>query len=392
MSFLFRGLQWMHNNEMIRGDVRIKGGLIHELQAELQSNVGEKVILFNDHYLYPGLINAHDHLEMNLYPRLGHPPYENYTTWGKDIYKPLQSPVRDIEKIDIRDRLLWGGLKNLISGATTVVHHNPWNRIFDSKLFPVRVPKNIAWSHSLAFGKEIQKTFRSSNHLPFTIHAAEGVDAVAGNEIEALSKLGMLAANTVLIHAIALQSHDIEKIRASQCSIVWCPASNLFLFNHTAPIDVLKESVSVALGSDSTLTGSSTLLDEIHCALQTGLANGEEIYKMVTQWPAKIFDLPLPALTLGSPADLMIAPIVHPDYFENLQRIGPESIQAVTVKGELRLVDEVFSGSIGLQHSLLVKGVRKRTTMDVASLIKRLRKQVDETVLQGNPLWQMIAS
>ena len=36
--------------------------------------------------LRPGLINAHDHLHRNHYPRLGSPPYRNAYAWGRDIH------------------------------------------------------------------------------------------------------------------------------------------------------------------------------------------------------------------------------------------------------------------------------------------------------------------
>jgi hypothetical protein len=70
--------------------------------------------------LLPGLINAHDHLDFNLFPRLGSGPYPNATAWAEDIYHPECSPVSQQLRLPKRIRLLWGGLKNLLSGVTTV--------------------------------------------------------------------------------------------------------------------------------------------------------------------------------------------------------------------------------------------------------------------------------
>ena len=34
--------------------------------------------------ILPGLINCHDHLEFNLFPRLGRGPYDNASSWAAD--------------------------------------------------------------------------------------------------------------------------------------------------------------------------------------------------------------------------------------------------------------------------------------------------------------------
>jgi cytosine/adenosine deaminase-related metal-dependent hydrolase len=130
----------MEDETLRKGDVRISGGKILDTGETLVTKKNDKVAHFDNHYLYRGLINSHDHLEMNLYSRMGTPPYQNYTEWARDIYKPNDSPVKEIESIPIKYRLLWGGIKNLISGVTTVVHHNPW-RYSLGHYFPVNVLK-----------------------------------------------------------------------------------------------------------------------------------------------------------------------------------------------------------------------------------------------------------
>jgi cytosine/adenosine deaminase-related metal-dependent hydrolase len=137
-------------------ELRIGDDRIQEIAFNLSPVKDEIRLEFNNAIAFPGLINSHDHLEMNLYPKLGAPPYANYVEWANDIYKPTQSPIKEIEKLPIEDRLLWGGVKNLISGVTTVVHHNPWHRFLGKEKFPVSVLKKIAWAHSLQLGKKIE--------------------------------------------------------------------------------------------------------------------------------------------------------------------------------------------------------------------------------------------
>jgi cytosine/adenosine deaminase-related metal-dependent hydrolase len=61
---------------------------------------------------------------------------------------------------------------------------------------------------------------------------------------------------------------DWERVVASGASLVWCPASNAFLFRRTAPVRRFldasdRASAHVCLGSDSRVTGARDLLDEL---------------------------------------------------------------------------------------------------------------------------------
>ena len=143
------------------------------------------------HLLLPGLINAHDHLEFNLFPHLGKRRYTNVREWAADIHKVDDSPVREHLRVPLPTRLFWGGMKNLLAGVTTVSHHNPYQpRIFDSG-FPVRVVRRFGWAHSLAFSDDVPARFTSTpGKQPFIIHAGEGTDAEAGEEIHKLEKVG----------------------------------------------------------------------------------------------------------------------------------------------------------------------------------------------------------
>jgi cytosine/adenosine deaminase-related metal-dependent hydrolase len=390
MELLLKGLRWHHNGENTEGDIRVYKGLISEIGNGLASKKGESILQFDDYFIYPGLINAHDHLEMNLYPRLGTPPYRNYTEWGKDIYRPKESPIRDIEKVNIEDRLLWGGIKNMITGATTVVHHNPWQKLLESKHFPVRVLKKYAWSHSLVNGKDLLKSFPKDSSIPFIIHTAEGVDELAFGEVSQLNSQKLLKKNTVLIHAVGVSDSDIDLIAIEHASVVWCPASNYFLFDKTAPIEKLKSRIKIALGSDSTLTGSPTLLSEMKFAANKEHATASEIFDWVTKTPAQIFNLPAPAIAIQGPADFLITPLLVDDYFENLIHVTPEHIEMVSVNGEPRFCSDIIAHELNFKkYYAHVNGNRKWFFTDVLDLKRRIKKKAGEAVEQ-NPLWSMI--
>jgi hypothetical protein len=103
--------------------------------------------------LRPGLINAHDHLHRNHYPRLGSPPYEDAYAWGNDLHTRYKDQIARARTFPPRDALLFGALKNLLGGATTVVHHDFWDSAFDHG-FPVRVVR-LRTAHSLGFETEL---------------------------------------------------------------------------------------------------------------------------------------------------------------------------------------------------------------------------------------------
>src|SRR3954470_20281375 len=89
--------------------------------APLRSRAGNGVTIdVGPAVALPGLINSHDHLEFNCYPPLGNPPYRSFTEWSIDVHRDHRSLVEAVEAIPRPVRLLFGVLKNLLSGVTTV--------------------------------------------------------------------------------------------------------------------------------------------------------------------------------------------------------------------------------------------------------------------------------
>ena len=211
----------------------------------------------------PGMVNAHDHLEFALFPRLGCGPYANAAEWAQDIYQPEEPPVRDHLRVPKTLRLLWGGLRNLASGVTTVSHHNPYEPLFDND-FPVRVVKTYGWAHSLAFSPDVAERFAATPPAaPFLIHLAEGTDRDSASEVFRLHEMGALTARTVLIHAVGLDADGWRLVRESGAGVVWCPRSNRFTLGRTISPGAIPQGIPMALGTDSALTAEGDLLDEI---------------------------------------------------------------------------------------------------------------------------------
>jgi len=248
-----------------------------------------KVLDLAGHMLLPGLINAHDHLEFNLFPRLGSRRYGNAGEWARDIYHPSRSPVREQLRVPKPVRLWWGGLKNLLSGVTTVCHHNPYEpAVFDSS-YPVRVVRRFAWAHSLEFEPDVAARYRGTPpDYPFLVHCGEGTDAHAREEIRTLDSIGALGRRTVIIHGVGLD-HQLELMRRCGAALVWCPTSNLLMLGRTVERDILRSGIPIALGTDSAVSAPVDLLDELMVARR--YLPTERLFEMVTTAPAKILRL-----------------------------------------------------------------------------------------------------
>jgi cytosine/adenosine deaminase-related metal-dependent hydrolase len=289
-----------------------------------------EVIDLCGYLLLPGLINAHDHLEFALFPRLGHPPYGNASAWAADIHRPEESPVKEQRAVPRETRLLWGALRNLVCGVTTVAHHNPWEPIFDDPEFPVRVVKRFGWAHSLEFSRDITRKFRKTpSRWPFIIHAAEGIDEGARAEIPRLEAMGVLRGNTVLVHAVAVDEGGWRTIARRGASVIWCPTSNKFLFGRTIPPRRLRGPVPIALGTDSPLTSAGDMIDEMRAARKTGRLTAGEIYEMVTAGAARVLRLKPERADFVAVRDTGQSPA------HALSRLKPEM---VIVGGKIRLL------------------------------------------------------
>lgn len=303
-------------------------------------------------FVLPGLVNAHDHLELNHFGRLKfRPVYENASDWIEDMRPRLRANprIREGRERALSDRLLVGGLKNLLSGVTTVSHHNPFYPELGRR-FPIRVVRRYGWAHSFYLegqpvgargetGLDIERAYRKTpKDAPFLVHLAEGVDRRARSELRRLDELGCLGANTVLVHGVGLSCEEWTAAAQRGAGLVWCPSSNLFLLGQTAPLrEFLRCSASpasIALGTDSRLTGSRDLLEEMRAAHRTASVEPSELFRMVTTSAARLLRIAHAGrISRGVPADLLVIPAMGDDPVRSLLSVSRGVIRLVTLGG-----------------------------------------------------------
>jgi len=310
-----------------------------------------------DHLVFPGLVNAHDHLQLNCIPSLPHDaPFANSYEWidGFDAHRKSPDVVAAVQiPSDIRH---WhGGLKNILSGATTVGHHDPWTPAFDDPEFPVGVLSDFGWSHSLRlggtcpgeppkYGRAVYASFLTTPPtFPWIIHLAEGVDDVCAAELGRLEELGCLADNTVIVHGVGLTAGDVARVIDRNASVVWCPSSNLEMFGRTMDRCEAFKTGRVALGTDSRLTGARDLLEELRVAAANCDLTAQALVRLVTADGAEVLRMPpVGGLQIDQLSDCVIVR-AGADPYEALLSTSRSTIRAVVRRGEPVVADPDFA-------------------------------------------------
>jgi cytosine/adenosine deaminase-related metal-dependent hydrolase len=319
--------------------IRVEGSRIVGLQP-LPKSQTEDYFDGNEYWLLPGLINAHDHLGLDLLPPLGTPPYANSEDWGKHVYHPKTSPLKEIWQLSYSERLLWGAYRNVLSGVTTVQHHDRGH--WRLSRLPVRVPA-YRWLHRPGSTLKGQWGWNAQN-APLFVHCGEGTDPESYQEVVQLQTTGLLNRQTVLIHAIALKPEHISLVKHAQSGVVLCPHSNQFLYGKMPPIDAFQKSeIPLALGTDSTASGSVDLMAELRGL--RGLLSDSALLDLVTRSAAQLLGVPmLGTLKVGHPADFVL--LHRPEatsQAEALLTAQPANIGLVVVAGRPVLIRSPFT-------------------------------------------------
>lgn len=143
------------------------------------------------------------------------------------------------------------------------------------------------------------------------VHVGEGVDEFSRGEFLSLALRGLLSRNTVLIHGLALLDSDWQLVKARKASVIWSPASNFRLYGRSVDIgQLVGAGIPVALAPDWTITGSSTVLDELRFVrARYGWLGEERLLSMVTDVAADIIGMPtLGRIAPGCFADILAFP------------------------------------------------------------------------------------
>jgi len=375
------------------GNLGIKGEKI------VFSGGGVQIDLKKKSFVYPSLINTHDHLQGNYRPPVGPKEGSYYLTWlpwDKDLKSSKTFEERS--QLTREDLYALSGYKCLFSGVTTVNDHFPHkfnNHILPT--LPIRAILEYAIEHECSSydlkwgdGIEIEYERAVKNKWPFITHLGEGFDEEAMHSVEKLEKMNVLDSHCLFIHCIGFSDEDIKKVAKAGASVSWCGFSNMFMFNVTCKIrKLIKAGVNVTIGTDSSATGSANLLAEIkydrelYRKLYGEELSAEKIFEMVTINSAKAFWMQdrIGSLEEGKLGDIMVLKANNDDPYENLVNAGMQDIELLVlagkpVYGETRFLD-IFKGKLPGGYTQIKVGEKTMFVKgDPAGLYKEVRKKI----------------
>jgi cytosine/adenosine deaminase-related metal-dependent hydrolase len=177
------------------------------------------------------------------------------------------------------------------------------------------------------------------------MHACEGVDEFAREELWGLERLGVLDDHTVLVHGLAIDQDGVALMRDRRTSLIVCPSSNMFLFKKIPDMALLSKIERIALGSDSPLTATGDLLDEIRFAMRYSGISALAAYRMVTTAPAAILRLgdAEGSIQESGFADLIAVRDTGQDPADRLETLSMNDVKFVMIGGRVQLAaDEML--------------------------------------------------
>ena len=365
------------NNEQLSSQIRIKGSKIIEVNSfnlRTDDNYEELSFNFSNAIAFPGLVNSHDHLEFNLFPKLGNKIYNDYIEWGNDINVQNKKQIEIVKKVPNDLHYKWGLYKNLICGVTTIINHG---KILDTQHNNLPdVYSNYNYLHSLCIEKkwEIKFLFKL-NRLPVLIHIGEGTNKGSINEIDKLIKWNIFDKDLIGIHAIAMNEAQSKQFKA----IIWCPDSNSFLYNKTANIPLLKKHTNILFGTDSTLSADWNLWNHLRLARDLNYLNVDELFFSISKTASKVWGLKSKCkIEINKSADIVICKKKYKNNWESFYSINPEDILLILKNGIVVFIDS----ELIIQHQninkddfdvIYIRSIKKYITKGIRDLIQSIK-------------------
>ncbi len=355
----------------------------------------------------PGLINAHDHINFENSPALNADTgerFEHRHDWRKGLRGHTKLKIgsyangNQIARQELR--YLMGGATATVgegSAAGLVRNLTSTNRnealsqpAVDFKTFPLGDSGGELISMGCGY-PAIEQAASIANEDSYLPHVSEGIDDEAHNEFlcESTSTGGgqnLCVKQSAFIHGIGLTPNDYAAMAAAGTKLVWSTRTNVSLYGDTARVTAAaRVGVTIALGTDWTVSGSMNMLRELRCADSLNAVYYDHFFSDRDLWLmatkngalATATDDAIGAIAPGLIADLAIFDGATRKYHRAVIDADPQDVVLVMrggkiLYGDKPLVDANLGGTgAGACDALDVCGRQKSVCLQ-SEIMKRL--------------------
>jgi 5-methylthioadenosine/S-adenosylhomocysteine deaminase len=363
------------------GEVVIDRDLIVCVAADCADPPNATIYTVTDGFIYPGFIDAHNHVAYNVLPKWT-PPRRDYRNRGQwqdtKEYKAFKQPYNELKNVHklYCEMVKYGEIKALITGITAIQGTSPNGVCFRTLIRNVEnqsqlpISANHIRTHVLpidAFKGKVNFTVTKA----FVVHLAEGVDQKSKDEFQTLKKKQLLQSGVAIIHGTAFGDQEFLEMGQVGGRLIWSPQSNLALYSQTTNIPLaLKHGVEVSLGVDWNPSGSDDIFGELRVAQGVneddfgGVIGNTDWLRMITSHPARALGLEgqIGTLAAGAKADITVLRERDPDPHVSLRKNRVQDVEMVWVGGQLLYGRESVLQKVKPKQceALNVKGTNKR--------------------------------
>ncbi len=366
-TYALRGTLVTPDTVIENGVLVVTDGVIADVGAAVTIPEGARVIDTGG-FIYPGLIDLHNHLTWNVHPRYspGTLTTSRYQWQALDSYAAkLAGPQAAVTRVASCETEFFGEIKALVWGATSVTgslqqectrglarNLDYYSGLYGAgkdplqyRIFPLELKP--------ADEEAVRKGLAAND--PVLVHLSEGSDATAARELRMADAHQFLKPGFVIIHGVPLLEKDFASLGAKGVGFIWSPRSNDELYGRTADVAAAKKYVTMAIAPDWSPSGSSGMIDEMrYAALWNGrqfppVFTNQELVRMATSNPAKLarIDDKAGSLAKGLMADYVVVRRGKmTDAYDTLIYASHENMLLVAVGGRPLYGDEAMMKAV----------------------------------------------
>ncbi|MEM3524968.1 MAG: CARDB domain-containing protein [Thermoplasmata archaeon] len=316
--------------------------------------------IYTNGYIFPALMNVHDHLSYNFMPLWTVPAkftnryqWQNHPLYRVNITNPKNLLTGTTYLNMVTEVSKWAEIKHIAGGAASVEGSDNLNSItkilarnvehynFGQDRVRTRVTSVTSMTQSEI--DSLRSAMENGTIDAWIVHLAEGVDASSLNEFDFIKSIGLLSNTTRIVHGVALTQQNFTEMAAVGAWIYHSPVSNLLLYGATTNVSLAKQcGVNLVLTTDWSPSGGKNLLLEMKYLYEyadeywPGTFTPQDIVKMVTRNPAISigWDNYVGHLATGLYADIAVFAKLETDPYLSLLNSTEKDVKLVLINGE----------------------------------------------------------